>query len=84
MSCKLLQVFTSLARFPQPVRRLTCPLLAFHGHANDFREVEQAEKEGLTQEEFNERMNNPDYFQIEDPHANVRAHLHAPSHTAPQ
>ena len=37
------------------------------GHEH-WREVEQAEKEGLTQQEFNERMNNPDYFQIEDPH----------------
>lgn len=44
------------------------------GHEH-WREVEQAEKEGLTQEEFNERMNNPDYFQIEDPHEN-RSHSH--------
>ena len=27
----------------------------------------------MTQEEFNERMNNPDYFQIKDPHEN-RSH----------
>ncbi len=40
-----------------------------------WREVERAEREGLTQEEFNERMNNPDYFQIEDPHEN-RSHAH--------
>ena len=44
------------------------------GHEH-WREVEQAEKKGLTQEEFNERMNNPDYFQIEDPHEN-RSHSH--------
>lgn len=44
------------------------------GHEH-WREVEQAEKEGLTQEEFNERMNNPDYYQIEDPHEN-RSHSH--------
>lgn len=44
------------------------------GHEH-WREVEQAEKEGLTQEEFNDRMNNPDYFQIEDPHEN-RSHAH--------
>lgn len=44
------------------------------GHEH-WREVEQAEKEGLTQQEFNERMNNPDYFQIEDPHEN-RSHAH--------
>ena len=36
---------------------------------------ELREKEGLTQQEFNERMNNPDYFQIEDPHEN-RSHAH--------
>ena len=40
-----------------------------------WREAEKAEQEGLTQEEFNERMNNPDYFQIEDPHEN-RSHTH--------
>ena len=44
------------------------------GHEH-WREVEQAEKEGLTQEEFNDRMKNPDYFQIEDPHEN-RSHAH--------
>ena len=44
------------------------------GHEH-WREVGQEEKEGLTQEEFNERMNNPDYFQIEDPHEN-RSHAH--------
>lgn len=44
------------------------------GHEH-WREVEQAEKEGLTQEEFNDRMNNPDYFQAEDPHEN-RSHVH--------
>jgi len=44
------------------------------GHEH-WREAETAEKEGLTQEEFNARMNNPDYFQIEDPHEN-RSHIH--------
>ena len=44
------------------------------GHEH-WREAEKAEAEGLTQEEFNERMNNPDYFQIEDPHEN-RSHAH--------
>ena len=44
------------------------------GHEH-WREVEQAEKEGLTQKEFNDRMNNPDLFQIEDPHEN-RSHAH--------
>lgn len=44
------------------------------GHEH-WREAEQAEKEGLTQEEFNDRMNNPDYYQIEDPHEN-RSHAH--------
>lgn len=44
------------------------------GHEH-WREAEQAEKEGLTQEEFNDRMNNPDLYQIEDPHEN-RSHEH--------
>lgn len=44
------------------------------GHEH-WREAEKAEKEGLTQEQFNERMNNPDYYQIEDPHEN-RSHVH--------
>ena len=44
------------------------------GHEH-WREVEKAEKEGLTQEQFNERMNNPDYYQIEDAHEN-RSHAH--------
>ena len=26
--------------------------------------------EGLTQKQFNDRMNNPDYYQIEDPFSN--------------
>lgn len=46
--------------------------VAGHEHR---REVAKAEEEGLTQEEFNERMNNPDYYQIEDPHEN-RSHAH--------
>ena len=44
------------------------------GHEH-WREAEKAEKEGLTQEQFNDRMNNPDYYQIEDPHEN-RSHAH--------
>lgn len=40
-----------------------------------YREAERAESEGLTQEEFNEQMNNPDLYQIEDPHEN-RSHAH--------
>lgn len=44
------------------------------GHEH-WREAEKAESEGLSQEEFNDRMNNPDYFQIEDPHEN-RSHAH--------
>ncbi|MCL2527653.1 MAG: HNH/ENDO VII family nuclease [Defluviitaleaceae bacterium] len=40
-----------------------------YGHEH-WREKEQAEKEGLTQEEFNERMNNPDIYQIEPPDEN--------------
>jgi len=48
------------------------------GHKAGFehrREVAKAEEEGLSQEEFNDRMNNPDYYQIEDPHEN-RSHAH--------
>ena len=44
------------------------------GHEH-WREVEKAVREGLTQEQFNERMNNPDLYQIEDPHEN-RSHAH--------
>lgn len=44
------------------------------GHEH-WREAEKAEKEGLSQEQFNDRMNNPDYYQIEDPHEN-RSHAH--------
>lgn len=39
------------------------------------REVEKAEAEGLTQDEFNDRMNVPDLYQIEDPSEN-RSHAH--------
>jgi hypothetical protein len=35
-----------------------------------WREVKKAEQEGLSQSEFNERMNNPDNFQIECPSEN--------------
>jgi hypothetical protein len=39
------------------------------GHEH-WREAEAAEKAGLTQKEFNERMNNPDFYQIESPSSN--------------
>ena len=39
------------------------------------REVAKAEEEGLTQQEFNDRMNNPDLYQVEDPSSN-RSHAH--------
>ena len=45
-----------------------------YGHEHR-REVIRAEEEGLTQKEFNDRMNNPDLYQIEDPHEN-RSHKH--------
>ena len=38
-----------------------------------WREAEKAEEEGLSQAEFNERMNDPDLYQVEDPHNN-RSH----------
>lgn len=44
------------------------------GHEH-WREAQKAEAEGMSQEEFNEHMNNPDYYQIEDPHEN-RSHVH--------
>jgi len=40
-----------------------------------WREAEKAEKEGLSQQEFNDRMNNPNYYQIEHPSEN-RSHAH--------
>lgn len=47
-----------------------------HKSGHEFwREVEKAEKEGLTQEQFNNKMNNPDYYHIESPHEN-RSHFH--------
>ena len=47
-----------------------------HKAGHEFwREAEKAEREGLTQEEFNDRMNDPDLYQIEDPHEN-RSHAH--------
>jgi hypothetical protein len=45
-----------------------------HTHGNEFwRAKRDAESEGLTQKEFNERMNNPDFYQLEDPRSN-RSH----------
>lgn len=47
-----------------------------HKTGHEFRtEKKRAEQEGLTQAEFNTRMNNPVYYQIEDPHEN-RSHIH--------
>jgi hypothetical protein len=43
------------------------------GHKPGFehwRKIEKAKQEGLSQSDFNERMNNPDYYQIEDPSEN--------------
>ncbi|MDR1802841.1 MAG: HNH/ENDO VII family nuclease [Treponema sp.] len=44
------------------------------GHEH-HRELQKAEEEGLSQEVFNKRMNNPDLYQIEDPSEN-RSHSH--------
>lgn len=45
-----------------------------HKAGHEFKtEQAKAEKEGLTQAQFNERMNNPDLYQIEDPSSN-RSH----------
>lgn len=45
-----------------------------HKTGHEFRtEQAKAEKEGLTQQQFNDKMNNPDLYQIEDPSTN-RSH----------
>ena len=45
-----------------------------HKSGHEFKtEKANAKAEGLTQKEFNDRMNNPDLYQIEDPHTN-RSH----------
>ena len=42
-----------------------------HKYGREFRkERARAEAQGLTQKEFNERMNNPDLYQIEHPSSN--------------
>lgn len=47
-----------------------------HKPGHEFwREAQKAEKEGLTQKQFNNRMNNPDLYHIESPHEN-RSHSH--------
>src|ERR1035438_3425500 len=45
-----------------------------HKPGNEFwREKPQAEAEGLTQKQFNDRMNDPSKYQLEDPSSN-RSH----------
>jgi hypothetical protein len=45
-----------------------------HKTGHEFwREKAKAEAEGLTQEQFNDRMNNPDLYQLEDAASN-RSH----------
>jgi len=47
-----------------------------HKRGHEFkREKLKAEEEGLSQSEFNDRMNNPDLYQIEDPSTN-RSHVY--------
>jgi RHS repeat-associated protein len=42
-----------------------------HKHGNEFwREKKQAQEQGLTQKEFNERMNDPNKYQLEDSSSN--------------
>lgn len=46
-----------------------------HKAGHEYRkEVAAAEEKGMSQEEFNEQMNNPDLYQIEDPSVN-RSHV---------
>ena len=52
------------------------------GHEHRY-EVSKAEEEGLTQEEFNERMNDSDLYQIEDLHEN-RSHTHEQQDSEPE
>ena len=50
-----------------------------HKRGHEFwYETQKAEEEGLSQSEFNDRMNNSEYYQIEDPHEN-RSHAHEKS-----
>jgi RHS repeat-associated protein len=47
-----------------------------HRRGNEFhRELARARSEGLTQRQFNDRMNHPDLYQIEDPKLN-RSHAY--------
>ncbi|EJU23417.1 HNH/ENDO VII family nuclease [Peptoanaerobacter stomatis] len=47
-----------------------------HKAGHEFwREVKKAEEAGMTQEEFNDKMNDAKYYQIEDMHEN-RSHSH--------
>ena len=47
-----------------------------HKRGHEFwREKEIAEKEGLSQAEFNEKMNDKKYYQIEDHYENI-SHVH--------
>ena len=50
-----------------------------HKRGNEFRtEKAKAEREGLTQSQFNDRMNNPDLYQIENPSSNRSHKYEAP------
>ena len=40
-----------------------------YGHEN-WREIQKAQGQGLNQQQFNDRMNNPKYYQIEDAYSN--------------
>lgn len=47
-----------------------------HKAGHEFwREEQKAEAQRMSQEEFNDKMNNPDLYQIESPHEN-RSHAH--------
>jgi RHS repeat-associated protein len=51
------------------------------GHEN-WRLLEEAEAKGMTQKEFNNYVNNPDFFQIEDPIENMSHQHEKPKDTA--
>ncbi|MDR1469122.1 MAG: HNH/ENDO VII family nuclease [Spirochaetaceae bacterium] len=56
---------------PNTGRPINGPYDLGHRPGHEFwREKAKAIKDGLTQEKFNDRMNNPDLYQIEDPSVN--------------
>jgi len=56
-----------------------------HKPGNEFwREKAKAEAEGITQKEFNDRMNDPDKYQLEDPSSNRSHQFEQPREAQPE